>query len=76
MDKVKWLKSDVTIKVDDLGNVWYKSDVDVVLGRITGEGKFIQTPNRDMSSNLLRTVADIMDNIENSSNNTLNVTKD
>ena len=66
------IKTDVTIKVDDLGNVWYKSDVDVVLGKITSEGKFIQTPNRDMSPKLLRKVADI---IENLGDHPLNSTK-
>jgi len=61
MNKVD-LKTNATVIVDDLGNVWYNSDVDVVLGKITEKGKFLSTPNRDISPKLLRVIADIIEN--------------
>lgn len=56
------LKTNAIVVVDDLGNVWYKSDVDVVLGKITESGKLLPTPNRDISPKLLRVIADIIEN--------------
>jgi hypothetical protein len=56
------IKTDAVVAVDDLGNVWYKSDVDVVLGKITESNKFLPAPNRDISPSLLRVIADMIEN--------------
>ena len=59
--EVREMKSDVQVIVDQLGNVWYKGDVDVVVGKITEAGKFLPAPNRDLSPKLLRMIADIIE---------------
>lgn len=55
------LISDARLVVDQLSNVWFRGDVDVVIGKITEFGKFLPTPNRDLSPKLLRMVADIIE---------------
>jgi hypothetical protein len=55
------LDSEAKIVLDQLDNVWYRGDVDVVLGKKTESGKFLPTPNRDVSAKLLRMIANIIE---------------
>lgn len=59
--EIREIKSDAQVIVDQLGNVWFKGDVDVVVGKITESGKFLSAPNRDLSPKLLRMIADIIE---------------
>lgn len=59
---VRDIQTDAKVVVDQLNNVWYRGEVDVVLGKITEGGKFLPAPNRDLSPNLLRMISDIMEN--------------
>ena len=59
--EIREINSEAQIIVDQLNNVWFKGDVDVVIGKITEVGKFLSAPNRDLSPKLLRLIADIIE---------------
>ena len=62
MKKVE-LKSSAVIRLDELNNVWYSSDVDVILGKIEKDGKFNPYNNNLFTSEMLNAIATLM-NVE------------
>ena len=52
------LKSGAVLGLDDLDNVWYYSDVEMIIGKIF-RGRFEPTPRQDFSPELLIAVADL-----------------
>lgn len=54
------LKSGAKITMDQFGNVWYKSDIDVVLGKVVGD-KFTPLNGKDFNSDMLIGIAGIID---------------
>jgi hypothetical protein len=56
------LKSGAILTKDDLDNVWYHSDIEIVIGKIT-RGRFVPTPRQDFSPELLAGVAQMFDQL-------------
>ena len=52
------LNSGAILGLDDLDNVWYYSDVEMIIGKIF-RGRFEPTPRQDFSPELLIAVADL-----------------
>lgn len=50
------LKSGAHITVDQLQNVWYLSDVELVLGKIGSNGKFTPVPNKEFTAEMLEAI--------------------
>jgi len=72
MKSVK-LKSSAIIRLDELNNVWYSSDVEMVLGKIESNGRF-NPYLKSMSNNLftaemLSAIATLMMNGQESPKN-------
>ena len=59
MKKVQ-LKSSAIIKLDELNNVWYSSDVEVVLGKVEKNGKFNPYNNNLFTAEMLNAIATLM----------------
>ncbi len=57
-EKATPLKSGAILTVDDLDNVWYHSDVEMIIGKIF-RGRFVPTPRQDFSPELLIAIADM-----------------
>lgn len=51
------MSSTAKMTLDDLNNVWYKSDIEKVLGKIVASGRFIPTPNQDFTSEMLSAIS-------------------
>ena len=58
------LKSTAKISVDDLGNVWYLSDVELVLGKIGQNDKFNAVPNKEFTAEMLSAISSVMKQYE------------
>lgn len=59
MEKVG-LKSSAIIRKDELNNIWYSSDVEVVLGKIEKNGKFNPYVNNLFTAEMLNAIATLM----------------
>lgn len=57
--KMAPLKSGALIELDTFGNVWYKSDIDVVLGKVVKD-KFIPLTNKEFNSDMLLAIAKVV----------------
>lgn len=64
MKEVK-LKSTAKIKMDDLNNIWYVSDIDSVLGKVDTNGRFNPVGGREFTSEMLTAIADVMKSSKN-----------
>mgnify|MGYP000897529696 CR=1 FL=1 len=53
------LKSGAILSVDELGNVWFNSDIDVVLGKLDNN-RFISVPRQEISRDLLFGIAELI----------------
>ena len=58
--KKEQLKSSAIIKLDELNNVWYSSDVEVVLGKVEKNGKFNPYNNNLFTAEMLNAIANLM----------------
>ena len=67
MKEVK-LKSTAKIKMDDLNNIWYVSDIDSVLGKVDTNGRFNPVGGREFTSEMLTAIAAIADVMKSSKN--------
>jgi hypothetical protein len=52
------LKSGAILTTDEFDNVWYHSDVEMVIGKIH-RGRFLPTPKQDFSPELLVAISEI-----------------
>ena len=52
------LKSGAVLSKDEFDNVWYHSDVEIVIG-IIYRGRFTPTPKQDFSPELLKGISDM-----------------
>jgi len=52
------LKSGAVLGLDDLDNVWYYSDVEMIIGKIF-RGRFEPTPRQDFSPELLVAISEM-----------------
>lgn len=68
MKKVQ-LGSSAIIKLDELNNVWYSSDVEVVLGKVEKNGKFTPYNNNLFTAEMLNAIATLMKNGQESPKN-------
>ena len=57
--KTSTLKSGASVELDTFGNVWYKSDIDVVLGKVVNN-KFIPLTNKEFNSDMLLAISTII----------------
>ena len=57
------LKSSAIIKIDDLNNIWYVSDIDSVLGKVDVNNKFNPIQGREFTSEMLVAVSTIMNKV-------------
>lgn len=60
--KTVTLKSSAIIKIDELNNVWYVSDIDSVLGKVDVNGRFNPIQNREFTSEMLGAISSLMEN--------------
>jgi hypothetical protein len=58
--KTVTLKSSAIIKIDELNNIWYVSDIDSVLGKVDINGKFIPIQGREFTSEMLNAISNLM----------------
>lgn len=58
--KTATLKSSAIIKIDELNNIWYVSDIDSVLGKVDINGKFIPIQGREFTSEMLNVISNLM----------------
>ena len=58
--KTVTLKSSAIIKIDELNNVWYVSDIDSVLGKVDVNGKFNPLQGREFTSEMLNAISNLM----------------
>jgi hypothetical protein len=58
--KMVTLKSGANIELDTFGNVWYKSDLDIVLGKVVND-KFIPLNNKEFNTDMLSAIAKVID---------------
>jgi hypothetical protein len=58
--KTVTLKSSAIVKIDDLNNIWYVSDIDSVLGRMDVNGRFNPIQGREFTSEMLAAISTLM----------------
>jgi hypothetical protein len=58
-DNMVSLKSGAKLEIDELGNVWYKSDIEKVLGKVNSNGTFTAVPNQEFTSELMAASAEL-----------------
>ena len=61
--KTVTLKSSAIIKIDELSNIWYVSDIDSVLGKVDINGKFNPLQGREFTSEMLSAIANLMNQV-------------
>jgi hypothetical protein len=54
------LKSTATVELDTLNNVWYVSDIDLVLGKVDVNNRFIPVQGREFTGEMLKAISTIM----------------
>ena len=59
------LKSTAKIKMDDLNNIWYVSDIDSVLGKVDTNDRFNPINGREFTSEMLKAIGDLMKSSKN-----------
>lgn len=62
--KTVTLKSSAIVKIDDLNNIWYVSDIDSVLGKMDVNGRFIPITGREFTSEMLAAISTLMKNAQ------------
>ena len=65
MTKEVSLKSTATIKMDDLNNIWYVSDIDTVLGKVESNGRFSPLTGREFTAEMMKAIAEVMKSSKN-----------
>jgi len=61
--KTVTLKSSAIIKIDELNNIWYVSDIDSVLGKVIN-GKFNPLQSREFTAEMLMAISTLMNKME------------
>jgi hypothetical protein len=56
--EVTELKSGAILTTDEFDNVWYNSDVEMIIGKLY-RGRFLPTPKQDFSPELLVAISEI-----------------
>jgi len=54
------LKSSAVMELDSLNNIWYVSDIDLVLGKVDINGRFNPLQGREFTSEMLKAISIIM----------------
>jgi phosphatidate phosphatase PAH1 len=62
--KTVTLKSSAIIKIDELNNIWYVSDIDSVLGKVDINGKFNPLQGREFTSEMLSAISNLMKDVQ------------
>jgi hypothetical protein len=61
MEKNFILETEANIVIDALNYVWFRGDVQVLIGKVSESNMFISTQNMDLSPKLLRVIADLIE---------------
>lgn len=61
MEKNLVIETEANIVIDALNYVWFRGDVQVLIGKVSESNMFISTQNMDLSIKLLRVIADLIE---------------
>ena len=61
MEKNFVIETEANVVIDDLNYVWFRGDVQVLIGKVSESNMFISTQNMDLSTRLLRVIADLIE---------------
>jgi hypothetical protein len=61
MEKNFVIETEANVVIDALNYVWFRGDVQVLIGKVSESNMFISTQNMDLSTRLLRVIADLIE---------------
>lgn len=61
MEKNFVIETEANIVIDALNYVWFRGDVQVLIGKVSESNMFISTQNMDLSPKLLRVISDLIE---------------